>query len=97
MACGFSELGEDVAHDPSVHIRQSEFAPLVFKGKPLVIESELVKNSRVKIVNVHRFFHRAESEFICGSISDARSDSATGHPHRKGVLVMIPSRVGGLA
>ena len=64
-----------------MHVRQSEIAAGVAEGQFCVIEAQQLKNGRVKIVNVHRVFHRLEPKFIRGAVDVSAAHPAACQPH----------------
>ena len=49
-------LGEDVVDDVSVDVGQAEVSALVSVGHSFVVDSQLIQNRRVQIVDVDRGF-----------------------------------------
>ena len=54
-----------------------------------MVDSQLVQNRRMKVVNVDSIVHRAESKVVCFAVTHSASDAATGHPGGKAVVIMI--------
>ena len=78
-------------HDLPVHIGQPVVPALALVGQLLVVDTQHMQAGGVKVMNVHRIFHDAETKFICGSILDAFLQSAPGHPDGKAFLVVVAS------
>ena len=46
-------------------------------------QPQQIKNGRMDVIHVVRFFLGAQSKFVCRADGLAAFDSATGHPHRE--------------
>src|SRR5690242_10738784 len=76
---------QQIAHDMSVHIRQSKIAAGVAIGKLLVIEAQRVEQRRVQIVDMHSILGSSESEFVGRSVDDTLLESSACNPHGEAV------------
>jgi hypothetical protein len=70
-------------------IGESKIPSRVSKHQLLMIESEEVENGCVKVMHVHGVLYGAESESICLAIGQPSSDSASRHPHREAVVIVV--------
>src|ERR1051326_88849 len=61
--------------------------------EPQRIEAELVKNRRVKIVDVHAVASDVEAEVVAFADRNARLDAAAGEPHCKRIRMMVAAVV----
>ena len=57
-----------------------------------MVETELVQDRRLQVVNVNWILGDAETEFIGRAVLEAAFDSAAGHPHREGVGIVIAAQ-----
>src|SRR5689334_15080741 len=73
-----------------MHIRQTEIAPLVLICQSSVIDSQLIQDCGVEIVNMNWVLHCVVAEFISSAKSNPRLDASTCHPHCETVRVMVP-------
>ena len=55
---------EDVLHHVSVHVGQSEVAPLELVGEPLVVDTEQVHDGGLEVMHVDLVLHDVEAEFV---------------------------------
>ena len=72
-----------------MHVCQTILAPLEFERQTFVVDTELIEDCRLKVVGVDAVFDRIEAEVVTLSVCDSRLDSATCHPRRECVRVMI--------
>lgn len=82
-----------------MNIGQAEIATLVAIRQLFVIDAELMKNRRLKVMNMHRIFNHVDAVFIGGAVGVASLHSAAGHPIGKTIGMMVASvdRFGQLA
>jgi len=52
-----------------------------------------MQNRRLQIVNMHRVLHHMKTQLVGLAQDNARFDSTPGHPHRKGLRMMIAPRL----
>jgi len=85
-----------------MHVREAMVAPAMTKGQSLMIDSHLMQNRRMDVVNIEWILHNRVSKLICLSERKAAAETATSY--KKGVTIdmMIPTtslfdrrRVGG--
>ena len=67
-----SSRSEQLVDHLARHIGQPVTATEMFEYKFFMVETELVQNGSVKIVNMHRVFGNVITELICFSIDDTR-------------------------
>src|SRR5712675_1006226 len=73
--------GEDLFHDVTFDIRETEIPARVAVGQLFVVETKQVQDRRVEIMDVH-FVLLCEVAVVVGRpIGDAPFHAATGHPH----------------
>ena len=87
------DSGEDLLHELSMHIGQSELAALVGVRQTFVIEPEEVKHRRLQIVNVNGILNDVKAEFVSLANDDAGFNPAAGHPHRERLRMVIPAKL----
>ena len=85
----------------AMHVREAEVAATISIGNHFVIDSQLMQDSCMKILDTDAILDSFEAELIGGAISHAAPDPVTGHPHRvaKGMVVASvgPFRYGSAA
>ena len=84
---GLDHLSSDVG--------EAEAAAVVGVGEFFVIESELVENGGVDVVNVGFVDGGVVADFIRLAVADPAFDSASGHPGGEAVRVVIAAGFGG--
>lgn len=72
-----------------MHIREPVIAAEVSPGEFFVIESELMQDGGVKVVEVDLAGDGAEAEIVRLAVREARFDAATGHPGAKALGLML--------
>ena len=88
----FNYLAEDFFYDLSVDVGKSEIAASVFESQLLVIETKLVKERGVKIMNVNSSAYAAEAKLIRLAVCVTRLETATRYPSSKPNWVVIAAR-----
>ena len=83
-----AELHDSFDHG-TVDIRQAEVSPLESVRELFVVNSHLVQNGGLKVVNMDGIFHSIESQIIGSAPRDSGFHAAAGHPDREGIGVMI--------
>ena len=86
-------LGKDVFDDVAVHISEAELAALELVGQGFVVDSELVKNGGVEVVDMDFFFGDVVGKVIGRAVSDARFDAAACCPERETTRVVVAAVV----
>src|SRR5437667_8405114 len=84
-------LSDQFINHISKNIGQTKVASLKAIRQLLVVQSQEMKNSRVKVVNVPGILSGEEAQLVRGSNRDAWFHAATRHPHGEGLDVMIAS------
>ena len=74
-----------------MNVGQAEVAPLKAERELFVIESQLVQNRGVQVVNVDLLIDHFVSEIIGLPVSHAGTKATACGPHREGIDVMVPS------
>ena len=83
-------LGKDILHDVSfLDASESLVETLVREDELVVINSELVKHSCVKVAYVYRILYYIIAELVGFPIADTALDSATCHPCGKASWMMV--------
>jgi hypothetical protein len=77
-----------------MHIRQAEIATLVPESQSFVIDTELIQNRRIQIVNVDGILDHVVTEIVGFPVNDATFDTSTSHPFRITPRVVITTIVG---
>src|SRR5690242_12904305 len=72
-----------------MHVRQPEIPPLEEVSQLRMIQPEQSKYRRVNIVNVQRVLNGLKPEVIRSSDDLAAPDTASGHPHREPVGIVV--------
>src|SRR5688572_23245717 len=80
-------LQQNIPYDIAEHIRQAEVSAGIPIRQFLVVDTELMEDRRVKIVNRHAVLYGAKTEIIGRPIGHAPLDAATSHEHRETVRV----------
>lgn len=62
---------------------------MVLESQPFMIKAEEVKHGGVQVINVDFAIDRVVSEVVGHSMDDSSLDAATGHPHRKSMLIVL--------
>ena len=57
-------LSEDITHDMSVNVCQTEVASLELEGQPLVIDAEQVHPGGLQVMNMDSVFDGVHAEFV---------------------------------
>jgi len=72
-----------------MHIGEAEVAALTAEGEAFMVDSQLVKNSSMEVVDVNFVLGGVIAKVIGRTVGEARFHSTAGHPHRKAVRVMV--------
>src|SRR5437762_10124401 len=84
---------QEVFDEFAFNVGEAEIAALEAIGQFGVIESEEMQECGVKVVNVDLVFDDVESEFVGLAEADAGFETATGHPHSKGLRMMVAAKL----
>ena len=76
-----------------MYVSESEPAPLVLEGKPLVVDAEQVHQSSLQVVHMDWVFRDIVPEIIGLSIDEARLYPTASHPDREATRMVIASVV----
>lgn len=73
----------------AMQFREAEVASTITVGNFFVIDTQLLQDSCMKIVDTDAVLDSFETELVGGTVSHAALDPAAGHPHRvaKGMVV----------
>src|SRR5947207_2780787 len=88
-AAPFMGSRQDFPNHFAIDIRETEIASGVAVGEFFVIESKLVENRRVQIVEMHAAIHDAEAIFIGRAEGQPAPDAAAGHPGAETFRLML--------
>ena len=86
-----SRSGQDFFYDPAVNVGQSVVSSSVPVRQFLVIDSELVQDRGVEIVQVNFAGDRQETEVVGFAIDQSRLDSSAGEDGAETLLLMFAS------
>ena len=86
--------GKDVPHHMAMNIGQPIVTPLKFVSEMFVVDSKLVQDRGLKIVDVDGLFHGIHGQFVGSSIRNAGLDAAAGHPYRKRIWMVVATPLG---
>ena len=84
-----SRLAERLIDHGSFVERGSFGSSLVSEDEFLVIESDGMQEGGVQVVDMSGCFDGVHAEVICGPDRLSAPDSASGHPHRKPVGIVV--------
>src|ERR1044071_1376528 len=82
-------LGDQLVDNIPVNIGKTKIAARMPKSQPGVIETKKLEDCGVQIVDVHRIFHRLETEIVGGAMDIATANTPAGQPHREAVVIMV--------
>ena len=68
-------------HSRVKRVRQLFVEAVTVEGDLLVVETELIKNRGVPVLDADSVFDRREAEFVGGAIYRAAASSSAGHPN----------------
>ena len=92
---------QDVANDGAVDVGEAVVAAAVTVGEAFVIEAQAVEEGRVEVVDVDGVLDGFGAVVVGASVGEAALDSASGHPDREALVVVIAAillaAVGGAA
>ena len=86
-----TDSGQNLLNNFASHIRQTEISAIVEIGQPGVIQSEQMKNRRVKIVDTRAIFNRFVTDFIRFAVTRSTTNACARHPGHKTVRVVVAS------
>ena len=78
----------------SANVRQSETSALVFVSKLLMVNSQLMQERCLEIVNVYGVLYDILSKLIGLSVGNSWLHAASGHPDGKAARVVITAIIG---
>ena len=90
------QLGQQTCYDLAVYVREAIPAPLEFVRQLLVVDSQQMKDCRLKIVNVDRVFLNVVAVAVGLAVARATTNSTTRHPHCVATRMVIAAKVGTL-
>ena len=85
--------GQDVPHDPAVHVGQAEASALVLVREPFVVDAQQVEQGGVEVVDVDAVLGDLPSELVAAAVQVAAFDAGAGEKDREGARVMVPTVV----
>ena len=74
------QLNQKLIHNFSGDVGQPEIASLKTVGQFFVVQTEKMKDGRVKIVEVNRVLYDVPADLVCFANHLAAFDPAAGHP-----------------
>src|SRR5690606_18160370 len=86
-------LRENVPHNMAVDIGEAIVTTLAAKGEAFVIQSKLVQQRGVQIVDVYRVAGHVVAIVVCLAVGQSRFDAAAGQHHRKAAAMVIAAIV----
>ena len=88
-------LNQQILNNPSC-FNSGEFKvqPLKFIGQALVIDTQLIENSGVEIIDVNAVFYDVIGKIIGFAVLEPGFDAAPGHLHGKAFWVVVATVVG---
>lgn len=84
-------LCQDFADHPSMDISQAEIPTSMFVSEFFVIQSQLVKDGCMQVVEMDLVLDGIVTIIIGGTVTDARFDASARKPHGKAMGIMIPA------
>ena len=85
---------EQLLHDFTFHVRQSERTSLELVDQSGVVESEQVEDGGLKVVDVNAILNDLVAELVGFADGDAWLDAASGEQDGEGVRVVIATEEG---
>lgn len=74
-----------------MNIGEPKVAALAAESEAFVVNTKLVQDGRVKVVDMDLVLDRVIAKLIGGSVCQTRLHSTTSHPHRKAMRMVVPS------
>jgi hypothetical protein len=74
-------LSENVCNHVSGNVGETVIAPLLTPGESLVVQSELVQDCGIEVMDVDRFIHGSKSKLIRRAIRHTSFDSPASEPY----------------
>ena len=78
-------------YDIAVYVGKPKVATAIAVREAFVIKPHQVQQCCMIIVYMHAIFNSRQAEFISGTITESRLDTAAGHPHGESVMVVVSS------
>ena len=82
-------LSQQILDDVAVDVGQAEVAALAAEGEAFVIDTKLVQDGGVEVVDVDFVLGGVVAKLICGTVGDAGFHAPSGHPHGETVRVVV--------
>ena len=82
-------LGKYLVDDFAVNIRQTVVSSLKTVSEPSVVDTQLMQDRRLQIVNMNFFIDDSKPEFVSFAILKPWLDTTTGQPHGKCIDVVV--------
>ena len=86
-----SELRQNSLDDFPVYIGEAIVSPLKSKGQLGVVQSQLMQDGCLEIVNVNFIFGNSEAEFVGLTIAETSLNATASHPDCEGIDVVVAS------
>src|SRR5687768_4120646 len=85
-----ARLSEHLADHSSAEIGEALVTSVVQVGQLQVVQTEQVQDGGVKVAGVDGVLHSPVADLIRGADDGAALHSASSHPHRKPIRIMVP-------
>ena len=85
-------LSQQLLHDISVDVGESEIPSLEAISKSLVIEPQQMKDRGLQIVDMYRVGGDVESKIVGGAVGEPRLHAAAGHPDGERLRMMVAAQ-----
>src|SRR5439155_10707498 len=82
---------QDPAQNVSGHVRQTEVAPAIAIGQPLMVQPQQMQNGGVIVVHMARVRHNLRAELVGLAMGDPALDAPAGEQTGEGLGVMVPA------
>ena len=79
-------------NDFTLNICQSVIASLKTICQLFMVETQLMHNGGLQIVNVDSVLRDLESQLIGPAVVESSFDSSTGHPHRETIRIVVSAK-----
>ena len=84
-----ASLQQNVLDYLSVYVGQAEVSPRVSVRQAFVVQAHEVQDGRMEVVDVGSIFDGSQPKYIGSAIAETGFDSATGHPDRETVVIVV--------
>lgn len=84
-------LRQDIPHHGTVYISQPVESPLMFEGKPFVVDAKKVHQGRLKVMDMYSILQDIVAKIIRDPVADPPFNTPTGHPDGKTARMVVPA------